>query len=406
MRAGISAPIVRQTIDPSVFGEGEVVHYSIPSIEATGSPVTQPASELASMKQQVRPGDVLISKLNPRKSRVVMVQEHSGLPTLASPEFVALRPRLVDGGFLKYFLQSGSATQSLAALVTSATRSHQRVDPSDIRDLELPDISKSAQAGIARTLDRETAEIDAFIADQEKLIELLTERRSAVISHAVFPDRVAATPNQQTLPLRRFGPSSESGTSVNAFTAPAAPGEVGVLKTGAASSGVFLPQENKAVVFDEIHRVRAPVRPGTVILNRANTPALVGSIAYVDQEAPDLYLSDKLWQIDFARADARFIAFWAQTRAYRSQIESLSVGASSSMQNLSYGDFLGVRMPNLPRAEQTDIANHLEASMSEIDATLADAREAIALLKERRAALISAAVTGKIYVPERGKVMA
>jgi type I restriction enzyme S subunit len=248
------------------------------------------------------------------------------------------------------------------------------------------------QLAIVYFLDRETAEIDAFIADQERLIELLVERRSAAIDGAIGS---ASGPRVQ---LRRLGVVGESGTSVNGWNEPAESCEVGVLKTGAASKGYFDPAENKRVADFDLDRVTCPLRQGNLLVNRANTPDLVGSTAYVAHAPGNLYLSDKLWQVEFARASARFVHYWTRTREYRDQLRALSVGASQSMQNLAYGDFLSLLIPMPSAPEQDNIVGHLDALSIDMDISIADVRRAIALSRERRAALITAAVTGQIDV--------
>ena len=252
------------------------------------------------------------------------------------------------------------------------------------------------QRAIADFLDRETAQIDAFIAKNEELIALLTERVTAAVERSITPDSPPL--GWRRLQLRRLGPQSESGVSVNGYNAPATDDEVGVLRTGAVSKGVFDPNENKRVIEDDVARVATPVRSGTLLVNRANTPELVGRGVYVSTSHPNLFLSDKLWQITFSDAEPAFIHYWTQTSAYRTQLLGRSVGASSSMQNLSYGDFLSLEITVPSVVEQRAIAHGLDRLTARINDAITNARRAAELARERRAALISAAVTGKIDV--------
>lgn len=265
------------------------------------------------------------------------------------------------------------------------------------------------QRAIAHYLDRETAEIDAFIADQEELMVLLNERRSATITQVVTKGlNPSVSMKDSGLPwigempgswtkqtLSRLGIRQSSGTSVNGFSEAAASGEVGVLKTGCASKGYFDPSENKRVLEEDLRKVSCPVVAGALIVNRANTPDLVGSAAHVQGDFPNLFLSDKLWQIFFDQADTRFIYWWTKTAAYRAQLHFHRVGASASMQNLSFGDFGSFDIAVPPISEQLEIVEYLDRESAEIDAAIADAREAIELSRERRASLISAVVTGR-----------
>lgn len=193
--------------------------------------------------------------------------------------------------------------------------------------------------------------------------------------------------------LKRVVTSIESGTSVNGAALPASGGAPGVLKTSAVSGGMFNPHENKEVVDFDLTRVSCPVRSGTLIVSRMNTKQHIGLTAAVRREFPNLYLPDRLWQVTLSdKADARFIDWWTKTREYRAQVEALSVGTSSSMQNISQGDFLEFRVTLPPVDQQRLIAEFLDRETTRIDTLIAKQEQLIATLRERRSALISHAV--------------
>jgi type I restriction enzyme S subunit len=268
------------------------------------------------------------------------------------------------------------------------------------------------QRQIADYLDAQTAKIDTLIGKQERLIETLAERRQSVISHAVTKGLDPSAPMKDSgvewlgqsrtdwiaSSLKRIITHQSSGTSVNGISTPAQASEVGVLKTSSVSSGVFFPHENKAVVPEDRTRVSCPVEVGAILVNRANSPERVGTAALVREDAPDLFLSDKLWKLSLHGADPLWLYWWLQTTTYRDQVSALRVGTSSSMQNLSFEDFREIRILVPPVDEQASIGMHLDRETSQIDALSAKARQMIDVLKERRQALISAAVTGKIDV--------
>ena len=185
----------------------------------------------------------------------------------------------------------------------------------------------------------------------------------------------------------------ESGVSVNAIDTPAAEGEIGVLKTSCVYRGWFDPAENKAVVPEEYERVACPVTAGTLIVSRMNTPDLVGAAGMVGESHPDLFLPDRLWQVHFADAHAAFIHYWTHSPLYRAQVQQVCAGASSSMQNLAQDQFRAFTLALPPVREQTAIAAFLERETAKIDALVAEQQTLIALLKEKRQALISHAVT-------------
>ena len=268
------------------------------------------------------------------------------------------------------------------------------------------------QTAIAEFLDRETRKIDELVAEQWRLMELLKEKRQAIISNAVTKGLNPQAPTKpsgiewlgevpkhwQAGPLKRHIAKVESGTSVNSSDEPAEDGKLGVLKTSCVYRGYFDPTENKTVVLNDIDRVSCLVKAGTLIVSRMNTPELIGAAGLVASAPPNLYLPDRLWQISFSDVDVRFVHFWTLTSFYRAQVESACTGTSPSMKNLGQDQFgcFAIAMP--PKDEQFAIASFLDREAAKFDTLTAEAQRAIDLLQERRTALISAAVTGQIDV--------
>lgn len=326
--------------------------------------------------------------------------EYAGIPGKVSAAYTVLKPKVaLEPRFFKYLFKSDLYVQALQT-TTDQLRDGQSIRYGQVTLIPLPYPNLDEQRAIADYLDRETAQIDAFIAKNEELITLLTERRAAEIELAVAPAELPAT--WESVQIRRLGPVSESGVSVNGYSVPAEGDEIGVLKTGAVSKGFFDPAENKRVVAEDLDRVATPVRAGSLIVNRANTPELVGSAGLVVESCPTLYLSDKLWQLTFQSANAAYVHYWTKTDAYRSQLRGLSVGASLSMQNLSFRDFLSVRISVPPLREQLELVARLDRTTEETDRAIGAARRSSELARERRGALIAAAVTGKIDVGRVG----
>lgn len=196
-----------------------------------------------------------------------------------------------------------------------------------------------------------------------------------------------------SLPLKRFIRTIESGVSVNAVDLPAPEGALGVLKTSAVYSGVFDPGENKQVVPDEMDRVACPVRPGTLIVSRMNTPDLVGAAAVVLRPAPGLYLPDRLWQVEFVNLHPGFADYWTKTELYRSQVRAACAGTSASMQNLAQEDFKNFALQYPPPDWQQRVVRFLDRETARIDALIEKKTRFIELLREKRQALITQAVT-------------
>jgi type I restriction enzyme S subunit len=324
--------------------------------------------------------------------------------------------------FAYYWTNSPSYRAQVEMACAGTSSSMQNLSQDQFLRFCLPLPSKAEQAAIAAFLDRETAKIDALVAEQQKLVALLKEKRQALISHAVTKGLDPNVPMKDSgvewlgeVPahwelsvLKRCVLRVESGVSVNAVDEQACAGAIGVLKTSCVYSGRFDPNENKAVVPEDLERVACPVIGGTLIVSRMNTPALVGNAGFVADSAENIFLPDRLWQIHFSGTLTKFAYYWTNSPSYRAQVEMACAGASSSMQNLSQDEFLRFCLPLPSKTEQTAIAAFLDRETAKIDALVAEGARAISLLQERRTALISAAVTGQIevrgLVPSREEV--
>ncbi|MCS3497478.1 type I restriction enzyme S subunit [Bradyrhizobium japonicum] len=195
------------------------------------------------------------------------------------------------------------------------------------------------------------------------------------------------------VPFKHVIQRIESGTSVNAVDTPAAAGERGVLKTSCVYSGEFNAAENKAILPEEYDRASCPLRAGTLIVSRMNTPDLVGAAGLVRVETDELYLPDRLWQLHMKNCEPAFVHFWTATAAYRSQVQVACSGTSSSMQNLAQDQLRTFWFPNPPRCEQTEIVRFLDCEIKKIDRLVEEQQQLIALLKEKRQAAISHGIT-------------
>jgi len=215
-----------------------------------------------------------------------------------------------------------------------------------------------------------------------------------VPSESVWLDQLPS--HWQQLRVKHVIERMESGVSVNSDASPATSDEIGVLKTSCVYGDQFSPQENKRVLEDEVERVACHVKADRLIISRMNTPELVGSCGHVGQDFPNLYLPDRLWQTVFSKSREclpRFAWYYLTSRPAKSAISSLAAGTSGSMQNIAQDAFVGIGFPLPPIDEQQTIARFLDAKTAQIDALVAQKRQLIAKLKEKRSALIARTVT-------------
>ena len=295
--------------------------------------------------------------------------------------------------YLNY--QFKSMTAEFKSLNVGST--HQTIYQKDAARLQIVVPPLEEQRAIADYLDRETARIDTLIEEQQRLIEMVRERRRAVVEEAV------AIVDTSGMRLKHMIRSVRQGWSPQCCSWPADGVETwAVLKAGAANGGRFRPMENKELPEDEIPRPEIVVAQGDLLVSRANTRELVGSAAVVDGEFPRLMLCDKLYAFTLEEqlADSQFVAAVLGSRRWRDLIELEATGASQSMLNISQSDIVNLPMQLPSVDEQRGLMAHMNSETAKIDQLVAETERFIELSKERRAAVITAAVTGQIDVRE------
>lgn len=402
-------------IEPSEIADELVFHYSIPSVQETDDGILQSPTEIDSAKLSIVGERLLVSKLNPRKGVVLIASKHD-VPTICSTEFVPFAVRGVDVRWAMYLFLAESTRQRLSAVVRSATRSHQRAEVSEITKIWHGVPSLTEQRAIAAFLDRETARIDALVAKKERLIELLQEKRAALITRAVTRGLDPTVPMKDSgvewlgeIPahwgvkrLRHLIERIEQGWSPECENRLADDDEWGVLKAGCVNRGRFLESEHKALPAALAPIPEFEIGEGDLLMSRASgSPELVGSVAVVPKCRPRLLLCDKLFRLH-AGKDTNNVcfAYSMNSRVLRSQIEVVLSGGSGLANNIAQEVVKELLLAQPPPGEQRQIAAFLDRETARIDALIAKVREAIERLKELRTALISAAVTGKIDVRE------
>ncbi|WP_372364901.1 restriction endonuclease subunit S [Candidatus Uabimicrobium sp. HlEnr_7] len=317
--------------------------------------------------------------------------------------------------YYKKVLDSQFARCSFAIRANGLTR--YGISTYSINNIEFPFPPLSEQKAIAAFLDRETAKIDKIIAKQQKLIELLQEKRQAVISHAVTKgldpnvkmkdsgvEWLGEIPEHwKIVKVKHVIIKFEQGWSPQCHSEPAEKEEYGVLKVGCVNNSFFKSYENKALPKNLKPKLRYTLNKGDLLISRANTKELVGSAAVVDNDYKKLILCDKLYRIRFSKlANSQFVSYYLASSPVRRQIELEATGASHSMQNIGQATIKELRIPLPPLTEVAGLVLDIKKITNKLDLVIKKVTKQIELLKEKRTALISAAVTGKIDV--RNKV--
>ena len=192
-----------------------------------------------------------------------------------------------------------------------------------------------------------------------------------------------------------------SGQSVDANGAPAAGGGPAVLRLSAVVDGSFVPSENKAIPSGDLGRCRVAISADSILISRSNTLEMVGAVAYVDTDHPDLYIPDLLW-LAKRRPESdcclKWLAYVLTSRTYRKAIQRIASGTSESMKKITKPAFLAVHVACPPAAEQRQIAE----SISSWDQAIAVATALIGAKRTLRKALMQRLLDGKLRLSGPG----
>lgn len=342
---------------------------------------------------------------NDHRSLRVGLATERGIITSA---YTTMRPRNQGSAkFLYYLLHTFDIRKGFYGMGSGV---RQGLNYDEVKKMKLPMPTLAEQAAIAEYLDRETKRIDAIIAEAKTNIEEYKAWKASIIYEAVTKglDRnekmkdsgvewIGKIPSGwDVMRLKNVISRIESGVSVNAAQTPAYEGGIGVLKTSSVSKYTFRPEENKEVNVEELSRVSCPVKGNTIIVSRMNTPELVGACGFVEHDWPNLFLPDRLWQVHFVEfVNVKYVWYYLCSNYIRSYYASLSSGTSSSMQNISQGQFESAHLVLPPYEIQREIVDHLDKKCSTIDSLITEKETLTTDLEAYKKSLIFEVVTGK-----------
>ena len=289
-----------------------------------------------------------------------------------------------------------------------------------LRTLRVACPDKQEQKQIALFLDYETAKIDALIAMQQQLIALLGEKRQAVISHAVTkglnPDAPTQCPNDDWFPhipkhwtpisvrnlVRRGALQIQDGNHGESHPKAAEFKLEGIPFLMAADMNNGRNDLENCHFITEKRAAALRIPPalaGDIFLSHKGNQLGEVSIVPGEIDYPYLVLAPQItyYRVDRNLISQKFLFFVLRSKGFQGQLWFLaSIQATRPYVGLLAQRDLRIALP--PIEEQHEIAKRLDNEVGKFDELLQNAEDAIELLQERRTALISAAVTGKIDV--------
>jgi type I restriction enzyme S subunit len=363
-------------------------------------------------RRRVKDGDVIVSTVRTYLRAIAAVREPEE-NLIVSTGFAVIRPRTdVSPEFLGFALLGAYFLEQVISRSTGI--SYPAINASDLVAIQVVVPPRAEQNLIAAFLRRETAKTDMLVAEQRRLIELLKEKQQAVISHAVTKGLDPIVPTKPSgiewlgdMPAHWGSHSLKHCAKVGAKTftdgdwieAPYITTEgVRLIQTGNVGIGRYKEQGFRFVSDETCKELQCTeVQPGDVLICRLDGP--VGRACVV----PDLG-ARMITSVDNAilkvadGVSAEFVVALLSSKPWLDWIDALCRVGGGFRLRVSRAQLGEIRVPIPPYDEQLAIARHVQARTHEAAALGAQAQRAIDLLQERRAALISAAVTGQIDV--------
>jgi type I restriction enzyme S subunit len=334
----------------------------------------------------VEPGDLVVHAMDAFAGAIGVSSSRGKM----SPVAHCWRVEGGDERYIAYVLRHFAFSGRITALAKGIRERSTAFDPSTLLDLTLPWPEKAQQRRIANFLDDQVGRLDVAASAARDVTALVEHRHEALRQYHV--DRLA---DVERRPLRSlFGYFTDGDWIESPFIS-----ESGIrfLQTGNVGVGRLRLDAERYITRETFAQLHCKwVRPGDVLVCRLGSP--VSRAAIVPES-----LQECVTSVDVVIARhpgpqvlARFVAEYLSTAAHLEPADQLARGAT--MQRLSRSQVGALRIPVPSLEGQRDMIGALEASAEQRDAAMKDAERLVALLQERKRALITACVTGEFDV--------
>uniref|UniRef100_UPI00356541DC restriction endonuclease subunit S n=1 Tax=Roseovarius sp. TaxID=1486281 RepID=UPI00356541DC len=351
-------------------------------------------------RKLVRAGDFVINSRSDRKGSSGIAPQDGSVSLIS----IVLEPKQILPSYVHHLLRSVPFQEEFYRYGKGIVADLWSTNYGQMKNIVLPIPSPEEQRTIAAFLDHETARIDRLIEKQERLIELLKEKRQAVISHAVTkglnPDApmkdsgvewLGELPAHWTISQIRyisrafrgkFGHRPRNDPYLYG-------GQFPFIQTGDVARADKLIFEHHQTLNERGAAVSERFPAGTLVMAIA---ANVGDVAILgfDSYAPDSVIGFK----PGAGVKVEFLRY----SLLAARDELVAASSENTQLNLNLERVGGIHAAFPPIQEQSALVDFLDCEMQRFDKLRAMAQRSSSLLHERRSALISAAVTGKIDV--------
>jgi len=351
--------------------------------------------DIVETRHRLQEGDLLFSRSG-TLGRCIRVTESLSEMTFAG-FLVRFRPKSeVDPRFIEYCANSSFFQAAVDADAITSTISNFNAEK--YGGVRLPDVEASAQRLIADYLDIETARIDAIITKKQRMIELLTEHRLAMISSAVFGEVELPGGHGTKWPKTRLDRVATVSARIGwkALTAAEYVNEGFTFLSTPNIKGDEIDFVNVNYItkfrFDESPELKLQV--GDVLLVKdGNTLGISNIVKHLPRPAT---VNGSIAVIRPFDVDSRYLRYVLVSNDIQELIASLRSGMG--VPHLFQWDINRIPLLLPDPSTQRTIADYLDTKTARIDALVAKNQRTIELLRESRQALVTAAVMGELEI--------
>jgi len=288
------------------------------------------------------------------------------------------------------------------------------IRPGPFLSIQVPRPTEDAARRIVSHLDSITVRIDTLVARKTRFINLLREKRQALITHAVTKGLDPNVPMKDSgvewlgrLPahwaikrLKRVAMIENSGCYGADEHSDQATVRIKTCTTAHISADSrFLFESMEERFFSPAEASRYAGAPGDIFVVKSsgsNTNIISGKLARIDRNHPSVVFTNFLMRVrpNKIHVEPEFLEYFLSSRITRRRIERMV--ATTTYPNINVSEYASALIPIPTLEEQRSITTTINKKVSRIDTLIAKTERSIELLREHRTALITAAVTGKI----------
>ena len=366
--------------------------------------------------QLLNKGDIVIRSTdlqNDHTSLRTGLVKSDGAITSAYIGLKNLNVNLYDSRYYHYFLHDWDITK---AIYNEGKGLRQSLNWDDIKNMLLPVLDINEQTAIANYLDSVTSKIDEAISQQQKMIDLLNERKQIIINNAV------------TKGLNPDAPMKDSGVDwigeipkhwiccsfrniIDVLTDYTANGSFGDLAKNVnyQSEGyarlIRLTDlrenlENENGVWVDKHGYeylsKSTLYGGELLMANVGAysglPCIMPKVDYLTTLAPNMFLIKQ----DVSKADTSYLFYLLSSYDYFNWLQTIALASAQPKLNKENIRSLQILLP--PRVEQEQIVRHIQDKIKPLELAISVAKQQISLLQERKQIIINDVVTGKVKV--------